>query len=285
MLKQRMWLAVVGLAAGAILAYLQTHKSAPAPAPKLPSAAAVNSAPGGRPQRLPTAEPPPPQAALTPAPAPAPLAIPPERPVTPRPTLARSFTPVTSYSSETWPDFFVADSPVWATPLVPDDGKLWTKTIYLEGNPSSAGGKLSFINKKADGDPLSRLTFTNMSDVGTEYPLIKSGDTTFLGRVAGGLSRDYTGLAEGQRIPEVLFGCQFEHQITQRHKILGAVEYAHDVTDFGRRRIRTLAAWEVLLDPDKNVSLRTGILESSNKAPTGEQAMNLNYTVDLIWKF
>jgi hypothetical protein len=207
------------------------------------------------------------------------------QPVAPSPAPAASMSPVSSYSGETLPDFFAADSPVWTTPLLPDDGKLWTKSIYLEANQSSTDGKLSFLNKKADDDLSRTLTFSNMTDVGTQYPLIKNGDTTFLGRLAGGLSRDYAGLAEGQRIPEVLFGCQFEHQITQRHKILGAVEYARDVTDFGRHRIRTLAAWEVLLDPDKNVSLRTGILESSNKASTGEQATNLNYTVDLIWKF
>jgi hypothetical protein len=216
----------------------------------------------------------------------APAEVSEQPPVAPSPTPATSITPAAPYSSEMWPGFFVADSPLWATPPLPDDGKLWTKSIYLEANPSSAGGKLSFINKKTDAEPVSGLTYANMSsDVGTQYPLIKNGDTTFLGRVAGGFSRDYTGLAEGQHIPEVFLGCQVEHQITQRHKILGAVEYAHDVTDFGRRRIRTLAAWEVLLDADKNVSLRTGVLESSNKTPTGEQATNLNYTVDLIWKF
>ena len=157
--------------------------------------------------------------------------------------------------------------------------------MYLEAKPSTADEKLSFVIKKPGDDPLQSLTFTNMTDVGTQYPLIKNGGTTFLGRVAGGLSRDYAGLADGQRIPEVLFGCQLEHQITQRHKILGAVEYAHDVTDPSRRRIRTQAAWEILLDAEKNLSLRTGVLEASNKASTGEQATNLNYTVDLIWKF
>jgi hypothetical protein len=103
--------------------------------------------------------------------------------------------------------------------------------------------------------------------------------------VAGGLSREYADLGETQRVPEVLFGFQFEHQITQRNKIFGAVEYARDVTEFGRHRIRTQAAWEVLLDPDKNVSLRTGVLESSNQAPNGEQTKNLGYSLELIWKF
>ena len=188
-------------------------------------------------------------------------------------------------SSEPPFGFFVTDNPIWNLPLLPDDGKLWTRSIYLEGSPTGSDGKLLLINKKSDDDPLKSLTFSNMSDVGTQYPLVKNSGTTFLGRVAGGLSRDYAGLAENQRIPEVLLGCQFEHQITQRQKILGAVDYARDVTDAGRHRVRTQAAWEVLLDPEKNLSLRTGILESSNKAPTGEQATNLNYTVDLIWKF
>ena len=287
MLKQRLWLAVAGLAAGAILAYLQVHKSAPVRAPRLPAASAVNLAPRGQLQRLPTAEPSPPPAAV--GTAPTTLARLPEQPAPPSPTSTAPFTaPVPDTSEDTGqPMFgcFTADNPLWAMPLLPDDGKLWTRSMYLEANPSSGEGRLSFMNKKADDDPLKSLTFTNMSDVGTQYPLIKNGGTTFLGRVAGGLSRDYAGLAETQRIPEVLFGCQFEHQLTQRQKILGAVDYARDVTDAGRHRVRTQAAWEVLLDPDKNVSLRTGILESSNKAPTGEQATNLNYTVDLIWKF
>ncbi len=286
MSKQRLWLAVVGLAVGAIVAYLQTHKSAPVPAQKRPFASAVSSGPRNQTERLLTPEPAAPQTAISTVPvAPARLPAPPLKPSPVPDTSVWYFSPMVPYGNQSLPDFFVADSPVWSTPVLPDDGKLWTRRIYLEANQSSTEGKLSFLNKKSDDDQWRTLNFSNMTDVGTQYPLIKNGDTTFLGRLAGGLSRDYAGLAEGQRIPEVLFGCQFEHQITERHKILGVVEYARDVTDSGRHRVRTQAAWEVLLDPDKNVSLRTGVLESSNKTPVGEQATNLNYTVDLIWKF
>ncbi len=287
MLKQRLWLAVAGLAAGAVLAYVQVHQSAPVRAPRLPAASAVNFAPPSRQQRLPAAEPSPPPAAV--GTAPTTLARLPEQPAAPSPAPTASFLPPAPETSEDTGEpffgFFTADNSVWATPLLPNDGKLWTRSMCLEANLSSSDGRLSFVNKKTDDDPLKSFTFSNMSDVGTQYPLIKNGGTTFLGRVAGGLSRDYAGLAENQRIPEVLLGCQFEQQITQRQKILGGVDYARDVTDPARHRVRTQAAWEVLLDPDRNVSLRTGILESSNKAPTGEQATNLNYTVDLIWKF
>ena len=124
-----------------------------------------------------------------------------------------------------------------------------------------------------------------MSDIGAACRLIENEDTTFRGRLGGGFSREYAGLAEGQRIPEVLMGVQVEHQMSRRNKILGAVEYARDVADFGRSRVRTQAAWEVLLDPDKNLSLRAGILESSNTAPNGERGKNLDYNLDMIWKF
>ena len=63
------------------------------------------------------------------------------------------------------------------------------------------------------------------------------------------------------------------------------MEYAHDVTEYGRYRVRTKAAWEVLLDQEKNISLRTGMEESSARVPNGDQTKNLGYSLDLIWKF
>ena len=139
--------------------------------------------------------------------------------------------------------------------------------------------------KKAEGNTPGTIDVSNLSDVGAACRLIESDDTKLRGRFGGGFSQEYAGLAEGKRIPEVLMGVQVEHQMSDRNKILGAVEYACDVTDYGRHRVRSQAAWEVLLDPDRNVSLRTGILESSNTAPKGEHAKNLDYSVDLIWKY
>ena len=60
--------------------------------------------------------------------------------------------------------------------------------------------------------------------------------------------------------PELVFGVQFEHQLSKRQKIVGLVEYAPAVADFDRYRIRSQAAWELLLDEQKNLSLRIGRL-------------------------
>jgi len=279
----------VALLAGVVLAYLQMQKSVPPPTPpKLPVASIAKPTAGDPPRQLTIPEVSPPIAdAFTPPPIPA--RLPPE-PVTPSPTPNIPVAPPVPCDIVTFSGVLPSDGgPVdVAPPLLPDDGKLWTRSMHLELDQSTSGGsngKLTFLNKKPDDAAAPSLSVSNMSDVGTQYRFLKNGDTTFLGLVGGGFSKDYARLAEGQRIPEVLFGFQFEHQITQRHKILGGVEYARDVTDVGRYRVRTQAAWEVLLDAEKNVSLRTGVLENSNTAPSGEQAKNLNYTLDFIWKF
>lgn len=71
-------------------------------------------------------------------------------------------------------------------------------------------------------DPLQGLKIQS-ANVGTTYPLMKSDDTTFFGQFAGGFSRDYNGLKDGQQIPELVFGFQFEHEIDKRNKLLGSI--------------------------------------------------------------
>jgi hypothetical protein len=166
-----------------------------------------------------------------------------------------------------------------------DDGKLWFGGLDSDESQVDNGDTLDFLHQTTDGDAPHAIDVSNTADVGARCQLIKSDDTTFLGRFGGGFSREYAKLGDGQHVPELLLGVQLEHQLTGRNRLLGAVEYAHDVTEFGRYRVRTLAAWEVLLDPDRNLSLRTGVLKSSNKAPNGEWAKTLDYNVDLIWKF
>jgi hypothetical protein len=180
---------------------------------------------------------------------------------------------------------YISKDPFEASPLPSDIERLWTGTSCFEAEQPGAAGEIRLVNKPANDDPLKTLPFTNTSDIGMQYPIIKTSDTAFLGHLAGGASKEYAGLGDGQSIPEVLLGCQFEHELAERQKVLGAVDYAHDMTDPACHRVCTKAAWEVFIAPDKNISLRTEIQESSNKAPSGQQATNLNYSVNLLWKF
>ena len=184
------------------------------------------------------------------------------------------------------PSLLPTDNRVHVGPSLLNKEHLWGGLLSVgSDNVTSGGGDFDFFDKPHEADAFQPFDVSNMSNIGPAYRLINNDDTMFRGRVAGGVSKDYAGLGDGQRIPEVLLGFQFEHQLSRRNKILGGVEYAHDITEFGRYRVRTQAAWEVLLATDKNVSLRTGIMESSNRASGGEQGKTLDYNLDVNWRF
>ena len=280
--KRRLRLAVAAVAAGvAVACYVQKRESAPARKTPTAATAAFFARESARPLRIAAARPSP--AALGTAPvARSGLKRPPLTPPSPRrifivPDLPQSYAVL----ADIWP----AEKPVNIKLPTPDDVKLWTDTFHARLNDAGNEAMLNFMDKKAGADGLEMLDVSNAADIGLGCRLIKNQDTTVLGRFAGGFSKEYGFLADGQQIPEVLLGARLEHQLGERNKILGAVEYARDVTDVTRCRVRRQAAWELLLDPDRNLSLRTGVEESSNKAPNGERAKSVDYSLDVIWKF
>ena len=125
------------------------------------------------------------------------------------------------------------------------------------------------------------LGVNDTKDIGPQCPLVKTDETTLLARLGGGYCQAYPDLSDGKGIPEVLLGCQLEERLNRHNKVLGAVEYASDPADFGgHHRLRAKAAWEVLLDPDSRLSLRTSVVEAADYAPNGEQAKNLTCSLD-----
>jgi hypothetical protein len=180
---------------------------------------------------------------------------------------------------------FPADRPDSAASFSPPSGEFWTSSAFLELDRRGDDHILALLNKRPDGDQPLTFSLSNTAGIGPQYQIIKNEDTTFLGRVASRFSPLYPGLNEEGRVSEVLLGCQLEHRLSRRNKVFSAVEYARDPADFAAHCVRTQAAWEVLLDSEENLSLRSSVLESSNYTPNGDQAKSLNYNLNLIWKF
>ncbi len=172
--------------------------------------------------------------------------------------------------------------------LAPDLGQSWMGSIAgISPLPDPAGDArlLPFVPKKPDGVKPPMLSVNETQDIGPQYPILRNGGTTFLASLGGGYCQGYPDLTDGRGLPEVLLGCQIEEQINRRNKLLGLVEYASDPVDFGYRRLRAKAAWEIFLDPAKRLSLHTSVLEAANYAPNGDQAKNVTYAFDLGWQF
>lgn len=142
-----------------------------------------------------------------------------------------------------------------------------------------------FVHETVEYDQFQSFDVRDTSDAGIGYRLIKNDGTTLIGRLGAGFSHEYGGPDNGMYVPEIVFGMQLEHQISKRQKILGLVEYAPDIGDFQRYRIRSQAALEILLDDEKNLSLRLGVLEIYSSMPNGALPNDLDYALMLMWKF
>jgi len=142
-----------------------------------------------------------------------------------------------------------------------------------------------YLHETVEYDEFQAFDVRDTSDSGAGYRLIKNEATTFIGRLGGGFSHEYGGPENGLYVPEAVFGVQLEHQLSKRQKLLALVEYAPDVGDFLRYRIRNQAALEVLLDEIRNLSLRMGVLERYNSMPKGARPNDLDYAMMLMWKF
>jgi hypothetical protein len=142
-----------------------------------------------------------------------------------------------------------------------------------------------FVHETVEYDEFQSFNVRDTSDAGLGYRLIRNENTTLIGRIGGGFSHEYGGPDDGQYTPEAVFGLQVERHISKRQKLLGLVEYAPDIGYFLDYRIRTQAAWEVLLDADRNLSLRVGVLDRYTSQPNGVRSNDLDYASVLIWKF
>jgi putative salt-induced outer membrane protein YdiY len=163
-----------------------------------------------------------------------------------------------------------------------------TDRLYFDGRLERLIGESRwsvFAHQTVEYDEFQPFDVRDTFDAGVGYRAIKNGSTTLIGRFGAGFSHEYGGPENGMYTPEIVFGLQLEHQISKRQKFIGVAEYAPDVGEFLRYRLRTQAALEVLLDQEKNLSLRMGILERYNSLNSGARPNDLDYAMMLMWKF
>jgi len=142
-----------------------------------------------------------------------------------------------------------------------------------------------FVHQTIEYDEFDKFDVLDATDIGMGYQLIKTETTTFVGRFGFGFSHQYGGPDDGRYVPEAVFGLQFERQLNKRQKFVGTVEYAPDVTFFERYRVRSQAAWDILLDQERNLSMRLGVLNRYNSLSDGARPNDLDYALMLMWKF
>lgn len=120
---------------------------------------------------------------------------------------------------------------------------------------------------------------------GGGYEFIDNDTTTLLGRIGVGGSYEQGGQNE-EFTPEGLLGLDLAHQLTERSKITATAEYYPSFDDLTEFRAIARASYEVLVDPEMNLTLKLGAENRYDSDPgAGFKRNDLDYFATLVWAF
>jgi putative salt-induced outer membrane protein YdiY len=120
---------------------------------------------------------------------------------------------------------------------------------------------------------------------GVGYEFIKTERTLLLGRAGAGVTREFGG-ERNEFIPEALLGADLEHKLTERQRLTATVNFFPELDNFGDYRLNARAAWEILVDPEINLSLKLGVENRYDSDPApGIRRNDFDYFALLAWSF
>lgn len=149
----------------------------------------------------------------------------------------------------------------------------------LGGTPWSA-----FVKTGLEYDEFKAFDLRFNINSGLGYYWVRSESTTFVTRFGAGTSREFGG-PDDSWVPEAVFGYEASHQLTERQKIKGQLEYFPQWDDFSSYRIVSDVSWEILLDGVDNLSLKLAATDRYDSTPQGLKPNDLFYSALLLWKF
>ncbi|MDZ4821010.1 MAG: DUF481 domain-containing protein [Planctomycetota bacterium] len=141
-----------------------------------------------------------------------------------------------------------------------------------------------YIHETTEYDEFQPYKMRVMVDLGIGYQFIKNETTSLIGRTGPGVSREIDG-PNDDYLPELNFGLAFEHRFSERQKVTLEVDHIPTVDDFTQYRINTRANWEMLVDAERNISLKVGIINRYDSTPEGAPYNNLDYKTMVVWAF
>jgi putative salt-induced outer membrane protein YdiY len=121
---------------------------------------------------------------------------------------------------------------------------------------------------------------------GLGYDFVKNPDTTLVWRGGLGGTQAFNGSNDDFRPEALLTGLDYVHQIKDNQKFTAGTELFFDISDTREYRINTGVDWEITLDKESGLLLRTGVDHRYDSNPGGTaESSDLDYSMSLGWRF
>lgn len=142
-----------------------------------------------------------------------------------------------------------------------------------------------FVRGELEYDEFRDFDLRLAGHTGIGYLFLKNDRTLLRGRFGAGGSQKIGSEDDPDFRPELLVGGDFEHRISERQKVSTTLDVFPSVGDFGKYRAELRAAYELLVDPEWNLTLKLGCLDRYDSDPGTRKRNDLEYFLVLLWKF
>lgn len=121
---------------------------------------------------------------------------------------------------------------------------------------------------------------------GLGYDFVKLPETTLVWRGGLGGTQAFNGSNDDFRPEALLTGLDYVHQIKDNQRVAAGTELFFDISDTREYRINTGVDWEITLDKESGLILRTGVDHRYDSNPGGTaESSDLDYSMSLGWRF
>jgi putative salt-induced outer membrane protein YdiY len=120
---------------------------------------------------------------------------------------------------------------------------------------------------------------------GPGHVFIDDEKTKLIGSVGVGATREFGGTNDDWT-PEAIISATVDHKLTERQKVSAGVDLLPNLEDSGEFRANSRVVWELLVDPEVNLSLRAGIEDRYNSnAGAGTKKNDVDFFLMLSWAY
>ena len=141
-----------------------------------------------------------------------------------------------------------------------------------------------FVHETTEYDEFRNWRTRVGMDTGLGYSFIKNDFTSLTLRFGPSTSHEFRGPATDW-VPELTYGIQLEHKLSQLQKLFFQIDYFPDLRDVVEYRMNTQASWEIVIDQVNSLSLKLSAISRYDTTPEGDSPDDLDYAATLLWAF